>query len=746
MRTQPSYTVTKRPDEEEIFVTDSHPVVYSGYLKKQAGSGVGYRRFHVSKTWLKRWYEIRGPNLIYYQQKRKVGDGVLPSGIINLLQIRSVSLEAYGSRPSSTNNTVLVLQSENTAYRFRAADSSPVAKWHEMLLARVAELQVPEFLATLRALYMAYNPQLMSSVPSLALRFRNRQGELVRTIHKKYSDPDGPIDDTMRSSIQEVEVVERNGSAPQLRAHRRSVTNRESYVHTYTVGDSVLARYRYRGKFRHATVVGADQSHDMLYDIRFEGDGSLQPKTLMSHMKPAPSFDHDAEMQNLGVKNPLGESHPDQSRGAGLAEVSEETGVETEYGVESDGVENLDDEGGQGEAEDDDDDSDVSENGDENNHMESVMEGIGEGFYTICTAKIFDTKTPVFRKYVWTSMAGILFLGQLVVSMSLIVDVVSPMCKTQDDCSNDYIGYACVGFHGATIAEITGPMCMECRAVLANYYLTCKEEYGPLYLKEGLDDTEIEARKYNARSGQWSTTFSHVARAVGMGNTTAPAYCLASGQYARGNTCHTYTNPLKTGMLSSRLMLAFVALMVGLSVMAEKLQATYVTMLLMATETGNFRDSEKRDNPRLRSPSGTIEFTRFHRFTIQISKVVNALRVRLLLPLVVTTVVALVGFQGSSSLDIALNGLATVFILEIDDVIGQTLFSGRSRERSKKVLEKEFLEVPKFEVEVKIDQFASQLSIILTLACCFTCLNEFPGDPCLSLIEIWMGVNYMILG
>lgn len=114
--------------------------------------------------------------------------------------------------------------------------------------------------------------------------------------------------------------------------------------------------------------------------------------------------------------------------------------------------------------------------------------------------------------------------------------------------------------------------------------------------------------------------------------------------------------------------------------------------------------------------------------------------------MVVTTVVALVGFQGSSSLDIALNGLATVFILEIDDVIGVTLFSGRFRERARNQLRKEFSKVQSLPLEVHIDQMSCQFSIIATMFSVLICLGkDWQYASCVRVMYLWVYVNYITL-
>lgn len=46
-------------------------------------------------------------------------------------------------------------------------------------------------------------------------------------------------------------------------------------------------------------------------------------------------------------------------------------------------------------------------------------------------------------------------------------------------------------------------------------------------------------------------------------------------------------------------------------------------------------------------------------------------REKVLLPLVPTTALILIGFGGTNPVDILLNGLTTIFIIEMDDVIAE---------------------------------------------------------------------------
>ena len=108
----------------------------------------------------------------------------------------------------------------------------------------------------------------------------------------------------------------------------------------------------------------------------------------------------------------------------------------------------------------------------------------------------------------------------------------------------------------------------------------------------------------------------------------------------------------------------------------------------------------------------------------------NVARVRQLLPLVVTTVIILIGFTGSGSVDIALNGLATVFIVELDDMLGEVLFSERFREREKARLRTKFSKVESLNVESKFDEYACQVAIPISVLSMFLCLTRRPILHC----------------
>jgi hypothetical protein len=66
---------------------------------------------------------------------------------------------------------------------------------------------------------------------------------------------------------------------------------------------------------------------------------------------------------------------------------------------------------------------------------------------------------------------------------------------------------------------------------------------------------------------------------------------------------------------------------------------------------------------------------------LRIMLFVNQVRMRLVIPMVLSTVPLFSAFLGSGPVDITLNGLAAIFVLEADDMVGEAFFSPHYRHR-----------------------------------------------------------------
>lgn len=294
------------------------------------------------------------------------------------------------------------------------------------------------------------------------------------------------------------------------------------------------------------------------------------------------------------------------------------------------------------------------------------------------------------------------------------------------------------------------------RLILDNYEYLCKEEFGPYASNLKNDDDVYDDVDGKPPNMQWSEKFPHTPYLAGYPNTTAIDYCLSERKYARGNTCHQWSSLLSKMGAASNIVLGFVSLMIGLSVMQEKQQSTFLSILFRTRFDVYKRRVKKvkkvyakehrssclskvlrclskeicweftpwRDEEGYFSVTRAIEFIFFS---------LNAARVRQLLPLVVTTVTLLIGFTGSGSLDIALNGLATVFIVELDDIAGEVLFSERFREREKARLRTMFSKVESLNVESKFDEYACQVAIPISVLSMFLCLTPRPLIHCYNI-------------
>ena len=416
----------------------------SGFLKKYANAGRFSRFRSRSRRWLRRWYEIRGPYLMYYsKQREKQNDSPgenIPAGIIDLRNIQSISV--ISAAESSCGRPVLLLGSAVNDYRFREGDLVSLSKWHEMLQGRAAESQCPEFVETLRAFYLNYNPSRIGSAPLLALRFKFRQEELLQAIHEKYRGGKFSSVGTPSTKVIEIERLERGESfygddeENRILRHSNGSTRRRNGTikFEYELGDTVYARWNYRGGYRLGKIVRAHEAG--LYDVEFDDNGMIQESTLANLMRPAPQQrdensedgqelgnihasrnplvpDGDIEMADIHAESPgasVGLKQrmaSDKASGAGLHEAIENR---QDRILISNGGDQEEEEEEEEAEETDEEDLDISKERLQE-RLDSMVEGVREGFYTLGASILLDETRPAMTKLRWLIYTIFLFLG-----------------------------------------------------------------------------------------------------------------------------------------------------------------------------------------------------------------------------------------------------------------------------------------------------------------------------------------------
>lgn len=207
---------------DALLLASQSPLI-SGYLQKQARG----KRGSSSKRWLQRWYEIRGPFLLYYhgrpgsarsagstlgwtlgfgggaRRRRRAGSAASSgndssaaatstaadvAGAAGSLDLRKITALALSSAAAGHDDAELILYSSSHEFHLRG---DRLKQWYDKSLLRIAEVQTGTFLGEIQRFYRENNPPQISSAPSLALRFQDRRSELLRALALKYKSTTG---------------------------------------------------------------------------------------------------------------------------------------------------------------------------------------------------------------------------------------------------------------------------------------------------------------------------------------------------------------------------------------------------------------------------------------------------------------------------------------------------------------------------------------------------------------------------
>jgi hypothetical protein len=94
----------------------------SGWLKKRGG---------LRKNWLRRWFELRGAELYYYESQTAARQGAKPNGSIPLRDCCDVRRSAV----SGASKLEMELECAQRTFRIQAADDTALAEWLRVLQA-----------------------------------------------------------------------------------------------------------------------------------------------------------------------------------------------------------------------------------------------------------------------------------------------------------------------------------------------------------------------------------------------------------------------------------------------------------------------------------------------------------------------------------------------------------------------------------------------------------------------------------
>eukprot|EP01047_Picozoa_sp_COSAG01_P084871 COSAG01_NODE_18402_length_1078_cov_1.277835_1_plen_180_part_00 len=92
----------------------------SGWLKKRGG---------LRKNWLRRWFELRGAELYYYESQTAARQGAKPNGSIPLRDCCDVRRSAV----SGASKLEMELECAQRTFRIQAADDAALAEWLRVL-------------------------------------------------------------------------------------------------------------------------------------------------------------------------------------------------------------------------------------------------------------------------------------------------------------------------------------------------------------------------------------------------------------------------------------------------------------------------------------------------------------------------------------------------------------------------------------------------------------------------------------
>lgn len=190
-------TIVKRPRGSvwnHLYL--DHEVDISGFLLKQST----HRR--VRQVWQRRFFQFRGPYLIYWNHKPN-RTTELADSVVDLREISNVSI--------SLDGTELVLMSvKEHGFRLKScleagthAAVTDLSNWKRAMIERVEQFHnkpeedmggsseevgatVEAFIARLEAFYSVKAPELLAQAPRIAARFEGREQLLFQHLVRKY--------------------------------------------------------------------------------------------------------------------------------------------------------------------------------------------------------------------------------------------------------------------------------------------------------------------------------------------------------------------------------------------------------------------------------------------------------------------------------------------------------------------------------------------------------------------------------
>jgi hypothetical protein len=409
--------------------------------------------------------------------------------------------------------------------------------------------------------------------------------------------------------------------------------------------------------------------------------------------------------------------------------------------------------------------------------LETMVESGGTGYYLLCVCLLLRREVALWHQLLWWLGANILLFLQICSLLGLLVQVMMPACRTSDDCS--YPGYFCASLaevatigshhlcpgHGDGLHRVypaggpyreSRPFCMECRLAV------CADNV--------FNGTKVFALKT-------------------LEQTNAADYCLTDVDPTGSTlaTCYPMAIVRKEATATSYLVMALVAIGVAVAIMDEKRQllvqfriltlcidlpstaeptaATLEIVLsrffrkFLGGDEGAIQTAEDGSKRRSGGEVDAAAWMTFHEWmAIEVPgdpkqvAFVNAVRhfmifslavatyVRrfILLALVPLTVSALIMFEGSDPLNVLLNGLATVFLLELDDAIGAAAFTAHYRARVSGHIYDVISKVEHLNLHSKVDNACCYID---GWVCAFIIFNnvagwsaEYDNNTCISIL------------
>ena len=415
--------------------------------------------------------------------------------------------------------------------------------------------------------------------------------------------------------------------------------------------------------------------------------------------------------------------------------------------------------------------------------IDTMVEEAGQGYYSLCLCLLLRREVPLLKQVGWWFGAIILVFLQLTSLLGLLIAVMMPNCAEDDNCG--YPGYICASMeyvanlgtaerglglfgdrgndmcpgHGSGHHHVhpaggpyvnSRPFCMECRlAVCANNVFNGTK---PFHFKT------VDA-------------------------TSAADYCVNDIDPEGGTfrTCFPMAQVRKNATLTGYLVMMLVSIGVAVAIMDEKRQilvqyriiALAISLPSTSGPLAGVLDSyarrlvdhctnEDMDGLRRSSDGGfdTGDWQTFHAwmavespgdfsrirtknavryFMIFTLGMITYLRRFIILGIVSLTVSTLIMFEGSDPLSVLLNGLATVFLLELDDAIGAAAFSAHYRGRVSGRLYEIISKVEHLNEHSKVDNACCYIDAWIAIFIIFNNVIlwsvEYSDDSCIAILR-----------